>query len=456
MGILLWDGFSKKKEKWRLTNNRRANTSNPTKALQWDHFPGDPKLRRRRESWQAMADHLNHYLNPRSSARSKELRAEGYSVREEDVARLLALVFEHINLLGGATKLCNAFSSERRHRLFLAWDLARMVPLARPWDRLRAGSAAIAASILFPSPNTGLSLENWSEIQTWATYKSNSGNGDNERASQHALKVKFQDLELSTDFGIEQGLADTGDLEFDLSELLAQVGRAAAERGTALVLALDELQYLPNAELAALISALHKTSQRQLPVTMVGAGLPQLIGQTGRAKSYAERLFEFTPIDRLDKEAAKAALCKPAQREGVAFSGAAIAEILQQTEGYPYFLQEWGKHSWNAAKRSPIDQGDAARATFQAVAELDASFFRVRFDRLTPAEKRYLRAMADLGPGSQRSGDIADKVGKKVTAIGPVRNALITKGMIYSPSHGDNAFTVPLFDGFMKRIMPVL
>jgi AAA+ ATPase superfamily predicted ATPase len=270
----------------------------------------------------------------------------------------------------------------------------------------------------------------------------------------NALKVKYNDIELGTEFGTEKGVADSGDLELDLSDLLSQIGHAGAERGTAVVLAIDELQYVPKEQLAALISALHRISQHQLPITMVAAGLPQLVGQTGKAKSYAERLFEFTPIDRLDEQAARDALCKPAEREGVKFTDEAIEEILLQTKGYPYFLQEWGKHSWKAAERSPIDQTNARTATVQALAELDASFFRVRFDRLTPAEKRYLRAMAELGPGPHRSGDIADKLGKRVTAIAPVRNSLITKGMVYSRSHGDTAFTVPLFDGFMRRVMP--
>ncbi len=270
----------------------------------------------------------------------------------------------------------------------------------------------------------------------------------------NALKVKYNDIELSTEFGTEKGVADSGDLELDLSDLLSQIGHAGAERGTAVVLAIDELQYVPKEQLAALISALHRISQHQLPITMVAAGLPQLVGQTGKAKSYAERLFEFTPIDRLDEQAARDALCKPAEREGVKFTDEAIEEILLQTKGYPYFLQEWGKHSWKTAGRSPIDQTNARTATVQALAELDASFFRVRFDRLTPAEKRYLRAMAELGPGPHRSGDIADKLGKRVTAIAPVRNSLITKGMVYSRSHGDTAFTVPLFDGFMRRVMP--
>lgn len=271
-----------------------------------------------------------------------------------------------------------------------------------------------------------------------------------------ALKVKYKDIEVSTDFEPERGLADSGDLDTDLTDLLASIGNAAHEYRTAVVLFIDELQYVREDQLASLIRALHSASQRQLPITMLAAGLPQLIGQMGRAKSYAERLFEFIPIDRLDDKAARAALSVPAEKEGVAFAQEAIAEILRHTMGYPYFLQEWGRHAWNVADASPISRADARRATILALAELDAGFFRVRFDRLTPTEKRYLRAMAELGPGPHRSGDIAERLGKSVTTVAPVRNELIAKGMIYSPAHGDTAFTVPLFDGFMKRIMPEL
>ena len=271
-----------------------------------------------------------------------------------------------------------------------------------------------------------------------------------------ALKLKYQDIEFGLDMAVEPGLADSGDLDTDLTELLASIGSAAAERETAAVLYIDELQYVPEEQLAALIVALHSASQDQLPITMLAAGLPQLVGQTGRAKSYAERLFEFAPVDRLDEDAAKAALTVPADRAGVAYEAEAVSEILAQTLGYPYFIQEWGKQTWNVADASPIERQDARRATIEALAELDVSFFRVRFDRLTPTEKRYMRAMAELGAGPHRSGDIADVLGRKVTAVAPIRNALIAKGMAYSPAHGDTAFTVPLFDGFMKRIMPRL
>jgi AAA ATPase domain len=270
-----------------------------------------------------------------------------------------------------------------------------------------------------------------------------------------SLKVKYQDVELGIDVSPEKGLADSGDLDNDLGDLITAVGEAAAERKTAIVLFLDELQYVLEYELAALIMALHSaTSQNQLPVTMVAAGLPQLLGRMGRAKSYSERLFEFVSIGRLDYGAATAALCVPAEKEGETFAPDAIEEILRQTQCYPYFLQEWGKHSWNVAERSPINFADAQDANQRAIAELDASFFRVRFDRLTPSEKRYMRAMAELGPGPHRSGEVAELLRKKVTGTAPTRNALISKGMIFSPSHGDTAFTVPLFDGFMKRTMP--
>jgi hypothetical protein len=268
------------------------------------------------------------------------------------------------------------------------------------------------------------------------------------------LKVKYQDIEVGLDFDPEPGLADNGDLEHDLQALLEVAGAAAQKAGTALVLFIDELQYVEEEQLAALITALHRTAQRRLPVVLVGAGLPQLRGQMGRAKSYAERLFDFPEIGPLPAEAARIAIAKPAIDQGVEVTPGALQSIVQQTHGYPYFLQEWGKHAWDTATASPITGRDVQEASKTAVAALDESFFRVRFDRLTPAEKRYLRAMAELGPGPHRSGDIAEQLGRKVTTLGPTRNQLIAKGMIWSPSHGDTAFTVPLFDEFMKRIMP--
>ena len=270
------------------------------------------------------------------------------------------------------------------------------------------------------------------------------------------LKVTYGDVAFGIDLEPEAGLADSGDLDTDLGELLVAVGEAAKDRGTALVLFVDELQYVKEDQLASLISALHGANQRQLPVTMVAAGLPQVLAQSGRAKSYAERLFEFVPVDRLDDASATEALVGPALREQVRYEAAALAEILEQSQGYPYFLQEWGKHCWNCAASSPITGDDALAATEAALAELDASFFRLRFDLLTPSEKRYMRAMAELGQGPHRSGDIATVMNRQVTSVAPVRNGLIAKNLLFSPGHGDTAFTVPLFDGFMRRIMPQL
>jgi hypothetical protein len=269
-----------------------------------------------------------------------------------------------------------------------------------------------------------------------------------------ALKLKYRDIEVGLDFDPEPGLADNGDLEQDLRALLEASGTAAKQANMGLALFIDELQYVEEDQLAALITAMHRAAQRQLPVVLIGAGLPQLCGRMGRAKSYAERLFSFPEIGPLTEGAAHIAIEKPAQEQGVNVREDALQAIYAHTRGYPYFLQEWGKHTWDLAPASPITRADVENASPIAVAALDESFFRVRFDRLTPAEKRYLRAMAELGPGPHRSGDIASTLDRTVQSLGPTRSQLISKGMVWSPSHGDTAFTVPLFDEFMKRIMP--
>lgn len=269
-----------------------------------------------------------------------------------------------------------------------------------------------------------------------------------------SLKVKYQDIEVGFDFDPEPGLADNGDLEHDLQALLESAGAAAREAGTALVIFIDEMQYVEVEQLAALITALHRTSQQQLPVVLVGAGLPHLTGRMGKAKSYAERLFDFPVIGPLAAEAAKRAIEIPVRNAGEEVAPDALDLIVEKTQGYAYFVQEWGKHSWDVADASPIDADDVNRASITAIAALDDSFFRVRFERLTPGEKTYLRAMAALGAGPHRSGDIAEALDRPVSSLGPVRSQLIAKGMIWSPGHGDTAFTVPLFDEFMRRIMP--
>ena len=269
-----------------------------------------------------------------------------------------------------------------------------------------------------------------------------------------AIKVTVGDVDIGLDIEPEKGVADSGDLEIDLPNLLVAVAEAAAERSSAVALLIDEVQYFNQKELGALIMAMHKVQQRQLPLVLVGAGLPILPGLAGESKSYAERLFSFPPIGALAESDALKALQDPAQAAGVSFSPEALAEIYRMTKGYPYFLQEWGYQAWNLATASPIGFDVVAGATSNVIHRLDENFFRVRFDRLTPAEKKFLRAMAELGPDAHRTGDIAAVLGVQVNSLGPVRAKLIRKGMIYSPAHGEMAFTVPLFDEFMRRAIP--
>ena len=269
------------------------------------------------------------------------------------------------------------------------------------------------------------------------------------------LKISYKDLTVGLDVDPEQGSADSGDLEVDLPNLFVAVGEAAEERKSAVALLIDEIQYFSQKELGALIMAMHKVQQRQLPLVLLGAGLPILPGLAGESKSYAERLFSFPDIGALSEEDAAKALREPAQGAGVVFEECALREVFRLTKGYPYFLQEWGYQAWNLAPASPITLEVVKNATDTVIPRLDKNFFRVRFDRLTPSEKNFLRAMAELGPGAQRTWDIAGVLKVKVTSLGPVRAKLIKKGMIYSPAHGDMAFTVPLFNEFMMRAMPV-
>ncbi len=268
------------------------------------------------------------------------------------------------------------------------------------------------------------------------------------------LNITLGDVTMGLDIDPEKGAADSGDIEIDLPNLFVAVGEAAVERGVAVAVLIDEIQYFSHKELGALIMAMHRVQQRQLPILLIGAGLPILPGLAGESKSYAERLFNFPNIGALSEDDSAKALRDPAQVAGVDFDDAALKEIFRLTKGYPYFLQEWGYQAWNLAESSPITLQVVRKATAMVIPRLDQNFFRVRFDRLTPSEKNFLRAMADLGAGAHRTGDIADKLGVKVTSLGPVRAKLIKKGMIYSPAHGDMDFTVPLFSEFMIRAIP--
>jgi hypothetical protein len=269
-----------------------------------------------------------------------------------------------------------------------------------------------------------------------------------------ALNVTVNDVTIGLDIEPERGAADSGDLEIDLPNLFVALAEAAEDRKSAIAIFIDEIQYFTQKELGALIMAMHKIQQRQLPLVLLGTGLPILPGLAGDSKSYAERLFNFPDIGALSETDAAKALNDPAQVEGVVFEPDALVEIYRMTKGYPYFLQEWGYQSWNHAKTSPITLKVIQEATSMVIQRLDKNFFRVRFDRLIPSEKSFLRAMAELGPGSHRSGDIADILNFKITSLAPVRSKLIKNGMIYSPAHGELTFTVPLFDEFMVRAIP--
>ena len=270
------------------------------------------------------------------------------------------------------------------------------------------------------------------------------------------LKVAGAGITLSLDAAPQKGLADSGDLENDLPDLFITIAEAAVERQTAVALFIDELQYFNGKEFDALIMTMHRMQQSQLPVALISAGLPILPALAGESKSYAERLFSYPKVGALSRTDADKALQDPARAEGGEFTEDALQEIFKQTQGYPYFVQEWGYQSWNTALHAPITREDVVKATTIAVSRLDDSFFRVRFDRMTPSEKKMLRAMAGLGTGPYRTSDVAKALKVGVNSLGPRRDTLIKKGMIYSPTYGDIAFTVPLFDEFMRRAMPDL
>ena len=271
------------------------------------------------------------------------------------------------------------------------------------------------------------------------------------RGFASAFKVSIGELQLGVS---EIPTADSGNLEIDLPALFVSVGKAARAGDGCVAILVDEIQYLTVEDLRALIVAFHMIMQGGLPVVLFGAGFPQVAGLAGDAKSYAERLFDYPPVGPLSDAAAREAIAQPLRAEGVDIEENALAQIVTVTGGYPYFLQEWGKHSWRVADAPPINASDVEQASKDATEALDKNFFRVRFDRLTPREQDYLRAMAELGPDAHRSGEIAKLLGRKVESLGPLRSGLIKKGMIWSPSHGETAFTVPLFDEFMKREMP--
>jgi len=261
---------------------------------------------------------------------------------------------------------------------------------------------------------------------------------------------------LNWDVPAAQGHADHGDLGLDLTDVFVALGEAAQEQGRGIALLIDEVQFLKPDQLEALIQAVHKSVQRKLPITFVGAGLPQIAELAGDAKSYAERLFKFPKIDSLSQEDARRALEEPAMSEGVAFEPDAVARAVEITQGYPYFIQELGYQVWEIAPGPAITLEDVNDAQEAYEAKLDGSFFRVRLDRATPLQTAYMRAMAELGPEPQKAADVARVMDRESTQLGPTRAELIDMGLLYTPAHGYAAFTVPDFDRYMRRAVPEL
>jgi AAA domain len=272
------------------------------------------------------------------------------------------------------------------------------------------------------------------------------------RSFASAFRISVGDVSLAVD--PETGTADSGILEYDLGDLFMRVGEAAKSAQVAWTLLIDEVQYLSGKDLSALIVAIHRVNQKNLPIMFFGAGLPQVAALSGDAKSYAERLFNYPTIGPLTAQAAAEAIRQPIESAGEAISDDALHDIIIKTKGYPYFLQEWGYQAWNTAGASPISSDDVEHASSSVIRRLDEGFFRVRFDRLTPKEREYVIAMASLGNGPYRSSDVAAKLNESVQSLGPRRAMIINKGMIYSPAHGDIAFTVPMFEEYLERTIP--
>lgn len=280
------------------------------------------------------------------------------------------------------------------------------------------------------------------------------------RAFMGVIKIGHDASGFEMSVGHHDGNGGTGDIEVDLPDLLLDVACAASAAGKPIVIIVDEMQYFSAKEFSALIMSIHRVNQKtlggkHLPLMLFGAGLPQIYGLAGNSKSYAERLFTFSEVGPLGREAAMEAIVNPIQEEGEHIDSAAVDKIVEITQGYPYFIQQWSQDAWNVALASPIRLSDVEGASPVSIAQLDQGFFKVRFDRCTPSERRYMRALAELGPGAHKSGDVAEVLGVKSPSVAPVRDSLIKKGMVYAKGHGSVAFTVPLFDDYMKRVLPL-
>jgi hypothetical protein len=255
---------------------------------------------------------------------------------------------------------------------------------------------------------------------------------------------------LGIDVPAVRGRADSGDMEIDLMELFTDAASVAGDLSVGIALFIDEMQDVPAPDISALCAATHELSQTGGPLIVVGAGLPHLPSVLSASKSYSERLFRYVSIDRLDRAAADQALLAPAQREGADFEPDALSALYQAADGYPYFVQAYGKVTWDVATGSPVTAKDVAVASPQAEAELAVGFFGSRYERATPAERDYMRAMAQLGDDPVQTAQVADELGRKPSSVSPARDGLIKKGLIYSSERGLIAFTVPHFGRFLR------
>ncbi|MDR5698608.1 ATP-binding protein [Agromyces aerolatus] len=285
---------------------------------------------------------------------------------------------------------------------------------------------------------------------------------ERDRVAAEVLTAFGAQVELACAFGVAwdvpaaEGAGDSGDLDMDLADVFVAMGEAARAHERGVVLLIDEAQFLSRTQFEALVHAVHATSQRRLPITWVGAGLPHLAELTGEARSYADRLFSFPSVGPLAPGDARAALTGPALAEGVAFEEAAVQRALEITGGYPCFIQELGAQTWSVAEGDLVRRTDVELAEDAYDARLDSWFFRLRLERATPLQTAYLRAMAELGPAPQKAADVARLMGRESTQVGPIRAELIELGLLYAPEHGYAAFTAPGFDRFMLRVVPQL
>lgn len=384
-------------------------------------------------------DAVRNPFAPGAGSQPPELAGRDGIIEDARIALQRALAGKHSRsqiLLGlrgvGKTVLLNRIEE-------MAEELGHLTSL------VEAPENKSLAALLYPKVHQVLRKLSFVESSKATAYKAMRAL----RSFASAFKVEMGDVSISVD--PDPGVADSGNLEFDLSDLFVKVGEAARAADKGWTLLIDEVQYLRDEDFSALIVAIHRTNQKNLPVLFFGAGLPQAAALSGDAKSYAERLFSYPAVGALDKASAEAAIKNPIEDEGEQIQADALDAIVAETRGYPYFLQEWGYQVWNTADASPIKKGDVAQSATEAIRRLDEGFFKVRFDRLTPRERDYVRAMAQLGAGPYRSSDVADVMGEKVQSLGPMRASIIRKGMIYSPSHGDIDFTVPLFAEYLKR-----